>query len=1112
MGTGPRGSAAAIARERAALGRRYPSGRQSAIGLLVNRSPATRKRDAALQAFDEATGSPAERHRWAILQVEGAARTRAARARRRAVVTAPVLSVLAQTLRPVHGVARTADELARGRGPVTALKRGGQSVASNKGPLFGDVLRHAGVPRGIAGPAGFALDVGLDPTTYVTGGVGSAASKLAAQAGARAGAQAARTAERSALRAGMSAQRAREIGAARGRAAAEVAARRAGARASSARGVTVKFAGREVPGVRPATAAVGRGAGRVTPTRVKRAGRAVARQVSPRATPEGVDAAAFAASRQADREARAARSQLLRRAQEKGRLLQERLKPAEYEQVIGALERDSLRGLPEHLRTPTRELRDELRYHARLRRQAGVAQGQIGRRGARVAPGQARGYFPHRTAESLDAPGATQPGLQSIKPTSARRRSDRRRLELINAQRAATGEAPLSTNVPLVAANYGTETAGAVATSNVVRELAKIGKPARGEKALREGESVYRFVGGMRPKRLDPKVDAVELKRVGRGPAQARTAVAQDAARKAAAKARVAGGDAAVQQAAARRAYRKKIKGPKGGQYVVLPDRVVEDALGRLSTQRSEAGMWFDRAQGKWKRVATGTPGFHLRNMLGDEWMAYLGQPGYKLPANTAAAVRALGRQTKRETAQRTGFRPAARTSETINVAGKAQNLDDFLDEAVSHGVARSGQVGRELEEFRHGTGGRVSLKARDLKSGRLAKAGRALNRGFQNREDVARLATYKFGRDEGLSGREAADLAMNFHIDYGDVTNFERVFARRAAPFWTFTARALPLHVRALLQKPGKFAALEKARQETAQAFGLSADWQAGLPEYKQRAVPFGIKVGGRALALDAALPVALLNELPTSTDAGKYGAELRKFLLGMSSPAIKMPYETEANRSLFFRRDIQNAEYPLVAAPSWATKLPKAWRDRLGVVSDYVDRRTGKKVPGWWGRSDYYFKSVPGLPYLFNQLATEGSLRAGRSGWEKLPSALGVKTDPIDPVTTRVFELLDKSREINSKINALGQRGQKGGRQAQSPEVRALHAALDAVDYEIYKLSVKRKDAMPLREAQVPKKRRLAPAGGGGGGGAINWSTARPANLGIDAIDWSKARIVGR
>src|SRR5207237_1117839 len=85
--------------------------------------------------------------------------------------------VMDQTLRPVRTGAAAADAAVQGGNPLTAALH---AAKTNKGPLYSDVLRHAGVPKWIAGPLGFGLDLGLDPTTYLSGG-----SSIVARAAAR---------------------------------------------------------------------------------------------------------------------------------------------------------------------------------------------------------------------------------------------------------------------------------------------------------------------------------------------------------------------------------------------------------------------------------------------------------------------------------------------------------------------------------------------------------------------------------------------------------------------------------------------------------------------------------------------------------------------------------------------------------------------------------------------------------------------------------------------------------------------------------------------------------------------------------------------------------------
>lgn len=112
------------------------------------------------------------------------------RAEKHAKVTAPAVSVLNQTLRPIRAIAGASDEALRGH-PQRAPKAVARGLVKNKGPLFGDVLKHAGAPKGVAAVGGFALDVAADPTTYLTAGASIPAKAVARQAAIKATAEAA---------------------------------------------------------------------------------------------------------------------------------------------------------------------------------------------------------------------------------------------------------------------------------------------------------------------------------------------------------------------------------------------------------------------------------------------------------------------------------------------------------------------------------------------------------------------------------------------------------------------------------------------------------------------------------------------------------------------------------------------------------------------------------------------------------------------------------------------------------------------------------------------------------------------------------------------------------
>lgn len=657
-----------------------------------------------------------------------------------------------------------------------------------------------------------------------------------------------------------------------------------------------------------------------------------------------------------------------------------------------------------------------------------------------------REYMAHMRPDIIEGAPRTpaERGQRTLRPGNTKQRE--RKLPASELNRAAErAEDEVSTNIPLVQANYRMQVANAVAENQLGRELAeKAGRDVRPgrELTLSEGEGVYHVQGG-RLTRLD-----------------------KDAEQRFA--------DGKVTQ--------------KGGRFVVLNDQLVERARKANVDSRTTPGKVFDVAQGKWKRLATSTPGFHVRNAIGDTQMAFLAQPARTLTGNTRTATQALRRMAERDTTQRTSLQPAARTHRTVKVAGKPTSLDDFLDDAINEGVIRSGQIGRELDEFRLGSQGiDAKVLRRRTKTGTAVRVPRMpeavkrplrfVNRRFQDREDLMRLATYKYGLDKGLSKEEAADLAMAFHIDYSDVTDFERKAARRVMPFYTFSARALPIHVRALVSTPGKIATIEKLRVELAQAFGLPPGWEGDTPEYKQRAIPFGVRVGGENVALDASLPLSLLNEVPTAADPKAYATELAKFGANLLTPAVKIPIETVTGQSLAFRKPIKSDYKSLVAAPSWATKLPAKVRQQLGIVNDYVDPQTGKKVAGWNAWTGYWFSQIPGLANQFRQLTTEGSLQSGRHGWQTVSGVLGVKADPVDAKTARISSLFEQSNKINDELTKLRQRGKGGGLKSTSPRTRALTKQLARINYEIYAESVGRGDLAPLRESTVKNDQLLKP-----------------------------------
>jgi hypothetical protein len=87
------------------------------------------------------------------------------------------LGLLEQTTRPLHGIAGATYAAQTGKNPTKAFVKGLQNKDKH---TFSDVAKKAGLKGGVAAAVGLVGDVGLDPTTYVSGGA-SVPAKVAAK-------------------------------------------------------------------------------------------------------------------------------------------------------------------------------------------------------------------------------------------------------------------------------------------------------------------------------------------------------------------------------------------------------------------------------------------------------------------------------------------------------------------------------------------------------------------------------------------------------------------------------------------------------------------------------------------------------------------------------------------------------------------------------------------------------------------------------------------------------------------------------------------------------------------------------------------------------------------
>jgi hypothetical protein len=911
---------------------------------------------------------------------------------------APVLKVLDQTTRPVHAVAAAArkDVQEFKKHGVKGLVGHGSLKSAVKGAkledrsLFSDVLKEAGVKnKAVAGAVGFALDVGLDPTTYVTGGAGSVARKAATDA--------AKSAERKAVKVGLSAAQAKAMG--------ERAARQAGKKAGDGKGVVVRVAGKEVPGVRRASAKaarpVGKAARKVTPARARTGARNVAADVNPNVTPAGVSKETHREVTQATRTARARAAQGRDRAQKRGLGLKRKLSEKDYSRVIDAIESGNLRQLPDELRDVAVRVRSDLRYANRMRKRGGIK------------GGERKNYVPHQlTRDALEAEGKAVKGAgrKTIKPGYGKARAEQRTLRELREEQPGR----YSENLPGLVANRVAQGSEDAARAGLNRRLGEVARPVkRGRPVeLEPGEAVYHIKGSD----IRKVTDESEIERA-----------------------------ASTLKPVVKNGQVVRVKGgnTQGGRYVILSEELVDQATAGIAPKLdwTDKGLvrGYDKTQAGFKRVALATPGYHVRNLVGDSFNAFLGQPGQRLPGNMARSARVLKAAGRRDRANM-DLLPVKPRKGTMKTGRYGTLTYDQVAEGLANaGAFRTGFTAKEIPELAQS--GKTGVKLGRFGKGRVPQG---VKRAFLNREDLPRVATAVEALRRGATWEQAAEYVSQHHFDYQHLTHFERNVARRLAPFYTFTARNIPLQTRKLITNPGKYAQYEKIRQEAAKATGIDEDarearalyeqleragvklpdgWEKYLTDWEKRNAGVPISWGGNSFTVSFALPLNDLSQVPGA--AGK--RQLQEYFekaMSMATPLIKNPTEYFSNYSFFFKDQIQREWSPNVAAPAYVAAFPEALKSDLGVTR-IKDKRSGDMVWAWPAKVDYIVKQVPGTPAFAQNMMTGGADRRNRDSMGRVLGFLGVKAVPLDPITNAVNLSYARMDEIAERKGSLNQQG---------------------------------------------------------------------------------------
>lgn len=290
--------------------------------------------------------------------------------------------------------------------------------------------------------------------------------------------------------------------------------------------------------------------------------------------------------------------------------------------------------------------------------------------------------------------------------------------------------------------------------------------------------------------------------------------------------------------------------------------------------------------------------------------------------------------------------------------------------------------------------------------------------------DKINRIALFNSLLIDGVSPVEAAKRVVRSHVDYSDLTNFEKSFMRRMVPFYSYSSRIGSWATQNIISKPGgKFSQLGLRLPRNIQEEGAEGEYiptrissKYGVPLDALRQIPvFGDAVN------------ALAPQMPGQTswisDFDLAGID-QLALLKVKTDQDGMPSLSETAKATL--TNVAKDTHPLLKATYEATTgtdsytgIDKNWsRSTLPVVASrlgLVDPVTGYKTANRLGYIDAALQF--GLPFYSRsaQLArrlTDPRIEDGRAaGLQALFNATtGTKIENIDDQ--------EKTRDALSKI----------------------------------------------------------------------------------------------
>lgn len=414
---------------------------------------------------------------------------------------------------------------------------------------------------------------------------------------------------------------------------------------------------------------------------------------------------------------------------------------------------------------------------------------------------------------------------------------------------------------------------------------------------------------------------------------------------------------------------------------------------------------------GRWKQLVTAiNPGYRARNTPSDLWNMYLdGVPVWAMGRYGTRVARVM-KQVKDYPKYVEAYRKAPTKANLKKLRSVEASIVE-LSQAQKAGIL-AGQFGGDLQalaQMLSYAGSKRSLMRQGKFIKLSAKAAQDMNR---NAENWGRLVHYFYRREhEGMSVADASWRVKEAHFDYEDLTPFERRLKGSLVPFYTWTRKNIPYQIHKLFTRPGKYAAFPKFATESEKTAG--GDKGTILPDYMTKNFSFQVP-GSKHTYITPQLGMGDLARFFEGRSNAMRSAE------SMVTPFLKVPAELAFNKSAYTGQEIDpKTGHPRQPISDWAAPF-------LSLIPGSNVGKTKRGGTTGMGASPYLsyaFGQTPWTRYLFLGGKVKDAQKGGISPlWSQFG---GLQLTKINPEQQLLMERLALKDKLKRRMRGLRDEG---------------------------------------------------------------------------------------